>query len=111
MNLSVHQRQFARMIGLLLNYLPVLSEQLGMKYEVTFGDAYSKVEFGVHSYNSKHYDRLAVDFNLFINGVYQSTTEAHEPLGNFWNSIGGTWGGDFKHKDGNHYSYLEGKRK
>ena len=73
-------------------------------FELTFGDAHATTG---HKENSFHYKRLAVDFNLFINGVYQTTTEAHKPLGDFWKSIGGTWGGDFKHKDGNHYSYTE----
>lgn len=73
-------------------------------FELTFGDAYAKTG---HSKNSFHYKRLAVDFNLFINGVYQTTTESHKELGEYWESIGGTWGGNFKRKDGNHYSYGE----
>jgi len=111
MGLSVHQRQFSRMVGLLLNYLPILSAQTGHVYEVTHGDAYSKPEFGVHSTNppSFHFSRLAIDFNLFIDGEYQKETEAHRPLGEFWEFIGGTWGGRFRIPDGNHYSYLEGK--
>lgn len=71
-------------------------------YTLTFGDAYAM--FG-HKDGSKHYDRLAVDFNLFRNGMYLRTTEDHKPLGLFWESIGGTWGG--KWDDGNHYSLGE----
>ena len=97
MSLNEHQIKFTKMIALLIQYADLLG------YSLTFGDAYSKVEFGVHSLNSKHYKRLAVDFNLFINGVYQTSTEAHKPLGQFWKLIGGTWGGDFQ--DGNHYEY------
>ena len=99
MSLSVHQRKFTKLIALLIQY----ADSIG--YELTFGDAYSKVEFGVHSYNSKHYDRLAVDFNLFIDGVYQTTTDAHKPLGIFWESLNHQcrWGGNFD--DGNHYEY------
>ena len=101
MSLSERQIQFTKMTALLIQYADLLG------YSLTFGDAYSKVEFGVHSYNSFHYKRLAVDFNLFINGVYQTSTEAHKPLGEFWKLIGGSWGGDFQRKDGNHYSLGE----
>jgi len=84
------------MIGLLIGYANLLG------YGLTFGDAYATTG---HIKNSFHGKRLAVDFNLFIDGVYQETTEAHEPLGLYWELIGGTWGGRFN--DGNHYSYLE----
>ena len=104
MSLSVHQRKFTKMVALLMQYADLLG------YELTFGDAYSKVEYGVHSKDSFHYKRLAVDFNLFIDGKYQTTTEAHRPLGMFWEFLGGTWGGYFNKPDGNHYSYGEGKR-
>lgn len=49
-----------------------------------------------------HELKLAGDLNLFKNGRYLSSTKAHEPLGLYWESIGGTWGGRFN--DGNHYS-------
>ena len=85
------------------------AEQLG--YEVTFGDAYrdprvhgkmgEKVGYG-HS-KSKHKQRLAIDLNLFKNGRYLPSTKAHEPLGEYWESIGGVWGGRFD--DGNHYQF------
>ena len=76
------------------------AEQLG--YELTFGDAYRgpDVEHGLA--DSLHRKRLAIDLNLFRNGRYLSSTKAHEPLGLYWESIGGTWGGHFF--DGNHYS-------
>lgn len=92
------QRKFVRMIG----YLIAWAYEHG--YELSFGDAYAETG---HIEGSFHGKRLAVDFNLFIDGVYQTSTEAHRPLGEYWKSIGGTWGGDFKRKDGNHYSYTE----
>ena len=52
--------------------------------------------------NSLHKDKLALDLNLFKDGRYLASTEDHEPLGLFWESIGGSWGGRFD--DGNHYS-------
>jgi len=67
-------------------------------FEITLGDAWAK---DGHKPNSKHYVRLAIDLNLFKNGKYLKSTKSHEPLGLFWESIGGTWGGRFE--DGNHY--------
>lgn len=79
-------------------------------YELTLGDAYRDPrvhgEFGKkqgysHS-KSNHKRRLAIDLNLFRNGVYLTSSEAHRPLGEYWESLGGAWGGRFS--DGNHYS-------
>ena len=101
MSLNALQFRLTKMTALLIQYADLLG------YKLTYGDAYSKIEFGVHSHNSFHYKRLAVDFNLFIDGEYQTTTEAHKKLGEFWKLIGGSWGGDFRRKDGNHYSLGE----
>lgn len=56
--------------------------------------------------NSLHLVGLAADLNLYINGVYQETTEAHKAIGEKWKSMHplARWGGDFTRKDGNHYS-------
>lgn len=70
-------------------------------YELTLGDAFARTG---HSKNSNHYIRLAIDLNLFKNGVYLKDTLSHLPLGEFWEELhelccwGGRWG------DGNHYS-------
>jgi hypothetical protein len=79
-------------------------------YEFTFGDAYRdprvhgemgvKQEYG--SAYSNHKQRLAIDLNLFKDGKFLTTDKDHEPLGLYWESIGGAWGGRFN--DGNHYS-------
>ena len=98
MSLGRKQRQFTLMVSKLITWA------YDNGYELTFGDAYATTG---HIKGSYHYTRLAVDLNLFIDGVWQKETEAHQPLGDFWKSIGGTWGGDFKRKDGDHYSYGE----
>jgi hypothetical protein len=58
-----------------------------------------------HIKNSKHYDGLAADLNLYfyLDGkwVYQTTTEAHLKIGEEWERMGHKWGGRFN--DGNHY--------
>jgi hypothetical protein len=83
-------------------------------YELTFGDAYRDPRVfgtvgeakGYGRPSSLHKQRLAVDLNLFLNGKYLTKTSDHEPLGLFWESIGGSWGGRFN--DGNHYSLEHG---
>lgn len=96
MSLRTQQSEFTKAIALLILY----AYQRG--YELTFGDAYAKTG---HIRGSFHYKRLAIDLNLFKNGIYVHSTKAHEPLGEFWESLGGTWGGRFQ--DGNHYSWDE----
>lgn len=104
MSLGVEQRRFTFMVGLLIKW----AYENG--YELTFGDAYRDPRVfgrtgdkkGYGRSKSNHKLRLAVDFNLFIDGKFQTTTEAHEPLGIYWESLGGSWGGRFN--DGNHYS-------
>ncbi len=84
-------------------------------YELTEGDSYRDprlhgkmgVKKGYGDKNSFHKKRLAKDYNLFKDGVFLTETSDHEPLGVYWESIGGTWGGRFSKPDGNHYSYGE----
>jgi len=71
-------------------------------YELTFGDAYRAKTCSHGHHKSLHRQRLAIDLNLFRDGKWLTNTEDHQPLGEFWESIGGTWGGRFG--DGNHYS-------
>lgn len=94
MTLREKQSKFADMVSVLLRFAIVRG------YEITFGDAYAT---DGHSRNSKHYRRLAIDLNLFKDGVYLTETEDHKELGKFWEGIGGVWGGNFKYPDGNHY--------
>ena len=100
MSLREKQSQFVRMVSDLIDF--ATSEG----YELTFGDAYAQ---SGHMENSLHYDRLAIDLNLFKDGEYLTQTEDHLPLGEYWESIGGAWGGRFN--DGNHYSLAHGGRK
>lgn len=96
MSLRSDQSKFVRMVALLILY----ATEKG--YDLTFGDAWARTG---HIDGSFHYKRLAIDLNLFRNGRYLTSTKSHEPLGLFWEGLGGTWGGRFK--DGNHYSYKE----
>lgn len=104
MSLGTMQRKLPPMISKLITYA------YDQGYELTFGDAYrdprvhgalgEKVGYG-HK-NSAHKKRLAIDLNLFKDGQYLTSTEDHRFLGEYWESLGGTWGGRFA--DGNHYS-------
>lgn len=77
-------------------------------YELTGGDLWSKPEYKAHKLpNSAHYNRLAIDLNLFDDGVY--VTGRHPVfgmLGDYWKSLHPLcrWGGDFASKDFNHFS-------
>jgi hypothetical protein len=100
------QKQFSRMVARLLDK----AHELG--FEVSLGDAFrdprvfgqigtSKTGSYGHS-RSAHKQRLAIDLNLFKDGIFLTSTEAHMALGEWWESQGGSWGGRFQ--DGNHYS-------
>ena len=98
--LGKKQRLFVSMVADLIQFA------YSQGYELTFGDAMATAG---HRANSLHYIRLAIDLNLFKDGKYLTTTEAHTPLGEYWESKGGSWGGRFN--DGNHYSLAhEGKK-
>ncbi len=105
--LSLRKKQalFAQMVA----HLILMADLMG--YDVTLGDAYRDPRvFGAHGKKkgygrsrSNHKIRLAVDLNLFTKeGVFLTDTDDHQPLGEYWESIGGSWGGRFN--DGNHYS-------
>lgn len=106
MSLGNEQRRFTLMTGQLI----IFAYSRG--YELTYGDAYrdprvfgevgERKSGGYGRSGSNHKIRLAVDFNLFKDGKYLSATADHTFLGEYWESIGGSWGGRFN--DGNHYS-------
>lgn len=107
MTLREQQSLFARMVALLI----LKAYELG--YEVTLSEAWRtsqqalwNARAGVGISNSLHLDRLAIDLNLFKDGRYLATTEAHRPLGEWWEQQHelARWGGRFSRPDGNHYS-------
>lgn len=60
--------------------------------------------------NSKHLKRLAIDLNIFKNGVLTYKYEDIEPLGNYWESLNerNKWGGNFTNfKDCPHFQMTE----
>ena len=111
MTLGQKQRKFTRMVADLI----IFAYEQG--YELTVGDAFRdpRVHGAVgekksySSANSLHKERLAIDLNLFKDGRFLAQSEDHRPLGDYWESLGGSWGGRFE--DGNHYSLEHGGRK
>ena len=87
---------------LLIAHLIIYAYEQG--YELTFGDAWDNDND--HMKNSLHYDRLAIDLNLFKYGKYLTETDDHLFLGKYWESLDPDcrWGGHFN--DGNHYTML-----
>jgi hypothetical protein len=100
MTLRQKQSKFVGMVARLIDFADIHG------YELTFGDAYATTG---HINGSLHYDRLAIDLNLFQDGIYLVSTADHLQLGEFWESLGGAWGGRFN--DGNHYSLEHNGRK
>ena len=98
------QVKFSGMVAMLIN------KAYALGYEVVLGDAFrdprvhgpTGTKLGYGHPRSCHKLALAIDLNLFKDGKYLTKTEDHKSLGEWWESIGGTWGGRFS--DGNHYS-------
>jgi hypothetical protein len=107
--LNEKQFKFMEMVGKLIAYA------YAQGYTLTGGDLSSSPQYRTgdgkmaHKERSLHYVRLAIDLNLFKNGLYLQATKDHEPLGVYWESLGGSWGGRFG--DGNHYSLEHEGRK
>lgn len=105
--MSLLQEEFAQSVARLIQQ----ASKLG--YGVTFGEAYRTPEqaklnaaSGAGIANSLHTERLAIDLNLFKDGVYITDGTGHRDLGAWWKKLGPMYrfGGDFKRADWNHYS-------
>ena len=110
MTLRQKQSEFAFLFAMLI----VQAYKLG--YEVTLGDVHRSIveaeRLGFKK--SLHVLKLAGDLNLFKNGRYQRSKNAHRQLGKWWEKQSTDqftchWGGWFG--DGNHYSIGYGGRK
>jgi len=108
MKLSDYQAIFAHNVALLIQRI----EDMG--YKCTLGEAWRTKEMaeiyakkGIGIKDSLHLKRLAIDINLFKDGVYLTDGEAHEQFGKFWETLhpfnrhGGRFG------DPNHYEMRE----
>ncbi len=107
MKLSDKQKDFTRNIGLLIAYA------YARGFELTFGEVYRTIEQQKiyfdsgrsKTMNSRHLERLAVDFNIFKDGrmlfdgkkPYKEDLEAMRELGDHWTLLhpDNVWGGDW----------------
>jgi hypothetical protein len=106
MTLGEKQRLFMRLLPRLIDK----AHEMG--FELTGGDLFRDprvhgalgVKMGYGHPRSGHKNKLAIDLNLFKNGVFLGATEDHKELGEWWEKQheSARWGGRFQ--DGNHYS-------
>lgn len=101
--------KFTKLFTQLINYgnaQPCCAVAIGRDYDET-NEKYR------HMKGSLHYLGLANDLVLYVNGDYQTLTEAYKFLGDYWKSLDPdcAWGGDFEAGDGNHFSIIyQGKK-
>lgn len=107
--MSALQETFAQAAAKLI----AKAAQLG--YGVTLGEAWRTPEqaewdaaHGTGVAHSLHGERLAIDLNFFVNGVYVTDGATLAAVGAWWKALGPNyrWGGDIVHPrpDGNHFS-------
>jgi hypothetical protein len=112
--LSDLQQEFAHAAATLI----LKAGELG--YGVTFGEAWrtqQQAQWDADHHtgvaHSLHTQRLAIDLNLMVNGVYQvdDSSGCYSALGAWWKTLQSpipnatyAWGGDFKLVDLDHFS-------
>ena len=111
MNLHDKQWLFMKNVAKLIEFI----DKYG--YTATFGEAfrtneqaeiYAKNGKGIK--NSLHCKRLAVDINLFRDGVYLSDTKDYKDMGEYWEKLDplNVWGGRWNGRpDGNHFQMTD----
>jgi hypothetical protein len=112
MTLRELQSLFVRLVAKLIDWAYTSG------YELTFSEAYRSPQeaainasTGTGITNSLHCQRLAIDFNLFKDGVLLGSVADFAPLGTYWKTLSelARWGGDFKtHPDSDHFSLTYG---
>lgn len=99
MTIREKQSVFTQNIGRLIDFA------FKEGYELTFGEAY-RTDYQQAEYvrtgfsktmSSRHLYRLAVDFNLFRNGILLNNSRDFLPIGLYWESLhpDNVWGGDW----------------
>ena len=105
--LATLQQQFSQDAARLIAYAATQG------FAVTLGEAWRSpeqaqwnAEHGSGIANSLHCQRLAIDLNLFKDGVYLTGKDGYDVLGAWWKALGPghCWGGDFTRADYDHYS-------
>jgi hypothetical protein len=89
MTLSEKQQTFALNVAKLI----IWANENG--YKITLGEALrTKEQQAIYvktgkskTMNSGHLNKLAIDLNLFYNGEYLTSQQAHEPLHEYWETL------------------------
>jgi len=109
--LGERQRRFLPLVAKLIDFA------YAQGFELTAGELYRTPEQaalnakkGSGIGNSLHTQRLAVDLQLFKDGVYLTAPDAYKFLGDFWKTLDPdcAFGGDFKSVDADHFSLSYG---
>ena len=122
MTLREKQTQFADMVGKLLCKAPELGAPVFIMeiYRSLETQRVYVARGASKTLNSKHLEGLAVDLvfleDLRDDGKINYSPEKYKPLGEYWESIGGRWGGRFGDNpstekiegwDSGHFEYKE----
>lgn len=105
MTLGEKQRYFAGLVANLLIYIYSRGYEVSLDWcyrPPEIAEYYTKIGVGIRS--SLHTLKLAIDLNLFKDGIWLRNTEDHKIFGEYWEALNPLcrWGGRFG--DGNHYS-------
>lgn len=117
-SLSAYQRKCSAALGAFVASIPMLDRG---QYSVSYGEAFRPESVakeyarrGIGIAKSLHTQRLAVDLNLFVDGVHVTDSESHKPLADLWLMLGPKYGIEpaagayFSKPDGGHYSCARG---
>lgn len=100
-----------RQAGFLLDVCKLIAFATGLGYQVTGAElertkqqAELNALRGVGIKNSKHCSRLAIDLHFYREGKLITGRQNLAKIGDFWEKLGGIWGGRFKkYDDSNHF--------
>ncbi len=114
---ALHVQLVAKLIGYVYS-IEGLSLTWGETYRTPQQAALNAAK-GIGIAHSLHTDRLAVDFQLFKDGVYLTDPAAYKFMGDYWKTLDPSccWGGDFLDSaghpkpDSDHFSIAWGGRK
>ena len=107
MTLLEQQQLFSSLVPSLIN------SAINLGFGVTLGEVFRPpaqeqwdFDHGIGVLKSLHGIRLAIDLQLFRDGVYLTDSKDYEPLGLLWEktNVLCAWGGRFHKPDGNHFS-------
>jgi len=108
MSLGELQRLHVQLVAKLITFV------YAQGYELSWGEAYRTAEqaewdcqSGTGIAQSVHCNRLAVDLQLFKDGVYLTDPTDYKFMGDYWKTLDANcrYGGDFKTVDADHFSF------